>query len=284
MPKDTKLYELLEVSPTAGENEIRKAYYKMAKLHHPDKLQDTDKERAEEKFKEIKFAYEVLSDKQKRDVYDRYGLEGLKDGVGGTEFEDIFSHLFGGGGMGGPGGGFFPFDLFGGGMGGMGGGRRQAKRRTQNMVYPLKVTLEELYMGATKNIELERSVVCAGCEGTGGKAGATKPCGPCSGRGFVMQYKQLGPGMVQQIQAICKECMGEGELINEKDRCKQCNGKKTIKQKKTIEVHVDKGMHDSQKITHRGESNQEVILYSQSINYKVRQNHLEIKKKKWSFD
>lgn len=83
MPKDTKLYDLLNVTPTATENEIRKAYYKLAKIHHPDKLQDKD-EQAEEKFKEIKFAYEVLTDKSKREVYDRYGLEGLKDGVGGT--------------------------------------------------------------------------------------------------------------------------------------------------------------------------------------------------------
>jgi DnaJ family protein A protein 2 len=83
MPKDTKLYDLLNVTPTASENEIRKAYYKLAKIHHPDKAQEKD-EKSEEKFKEIKFAYEVLTDKSKRDVYDRYGLEGLKDGVGGT--------------------------------------------------------------------------------------------------------------------------------------------------------------------------------------------------------
>lgn len=260
MPKDTKLYDLLTVTPEAGENEIRKAYYKLAKQYHPDKLQTEEKEAAEEKFKEIKFAYEVLSDKEKREVYDKYGLEGLKEGVSGTEFEDIFSHLFGGAG----GGGFFPFDMFGG-FPGMGGGRggagmrgRGQKRRTQNMVYPLRVTLEELYNGATKSIEIERSVICKGCEGSGGKAGAMKPCTGCSGRGFVMQYKQIGPGMVQQIQSICKECSGEGEIINEKDRCKECKGKKTIEEKKKIEVHVDKGMHDSQKITHRGESNQEV--------------------------
>lgn len=154
-----------------------------------------------------------------------------------------------GGGMGG-----FPFDLFG---GGMGGGRRQQKRRTQNMVYPLKCTLEELYNGATKNIELERSNLCGSCDGTGGKAGATQTCKACNGRGFVMQYKQLGPGMVQQMQAICRECSGEGEIISEKDRCKTCNGKKTIKQKKKFEVHIDKGMQDGQKITYRGESNQE---------------------------
>lgn len=255
MVKDTKLYDLLNVTPTANDNEIRKAYYKLAKIHHPDKAQDKDEaEKAEEKFKEIKFAYEILTDKSKREVYDRYGLEGLKDGVGGTEFEDIFSHLFGGFGGGNP---FFPFDIFGGG-GGRGGGR-QAKRRTQNMAYPLKVTLEDLYNGVTKNIEYERSVVCSGCEGQGGKQGASATCKACNGRGFTIQYKQLGPGMVQQMQAICRECTGEGEVINEKDRCKQCNGKKTLKQKKNLEVHVDKGMSDGQKLTFRGESNQEVI-------------------------
>lgn len=143
MPKDTKLYDLLGVAPTANENDIRKAYYKLAKIHHPDKAQDGNNEEAEEKFKEIKFAYEVLTDASKRDIYDQYGLEGLKDGVGGTEFEDIFSHLFGGfGGGGGGGNPFFPFDLFGGagGGGGMRGGR-QAKRRTQNLIYPLKYAI-----------------------------------------------------------------------------------------------------------------------------------------------
>lgn len=83
-----------------------------------------------------------------------------------------------------------------------------------------------------------------------------------------MQYKQIGPGMVQQMQAVCRECTGEGEIINEKDRCKTCSGKKTIKQKKSLEVHIDKGMHDSQKITYSGESNQEVgffLLFSSFI-------------------
>jgi DnaJ-class molecular chaperone len=77
-----------------------------------------------------------------------------------------------------------------------------------------------------------------------------------------MQYKQIGPGMVQQMQAMCRECNGQGEILNEKDRCKQCQGKKTIKQKKKFEVNVDKGMQDSQKITFRGESNQEVREFS----------------------
>lgn len=255
MPKDTKLYDLLTVQPTATEGEIKKAYYKLAKIYHPDKVQDKD-EQTDEKFKEIKFAYEVLTDSNKRKIYDQYGLEGLKDGVGGTEFEDIFSHLFGGFGGGGGGHSFFPFDLFGGGHGG-GRGRTQRRMRTQDMVYPLKVTLEDLYNGKTTSIDIERSIVCKTCTGSGGKAGATKTCTACKGHGYVIQYKQLGPGMVQQMQAACKECSGEGEIINEKDRCKTCSGKKTIKEKKKIEVNVDKGMNDGQKIQFHGESNQE---------------------------
>lgn len=206
MPKDTKLYEVLNVGATANENEVRKAYYKLAKIYHPDKIRSEggDKEAAEEKFKEIKFAYEVLSDKEKRNIYDRYGMEGLKEGVSGTEFEDIFSNFFGGmgGGMAGGMGGF-PFDMFGGGgmpgMGGRGAGRQ--KRRTQNVVYPLRVTLEELYKGAVRHIEIERNELCDGQEG---KPGATK----------------------------------------------------TMKKIKKIEVNIDRGMQDSQKLIFRGESNQ----------------------------
>lgn len=276
MPKDNKLYDILNVTPSANDSEIRKAYYKLAKIHHPDKSTESD-EKAEEKFKEIKFAYEVLSDKNKREIYDRYGLEGLKDGVGGTEFEDIFGGLFGGGMFGGMGGGMggmggFPFDIFG---GGGGHGRRQ-KRRTQNMVYPMKCTLEDLYNGATKNIEVERSQNCGACEGSGGKPGATQSCKKCQGRGFVMQYKQLGPGMVQQMQAICRDCNGEGEIINEKDRCKTCNGKKTLKKKKKFEVNIDRGMQDGQKITFRGESNQEPGVESGDLVVVLQQTEHEL--------
>lgn len=255
MVKDTKLYDILQVQPNAGESEIKKAYYKLAKIHHPDKNQEDEK--ADEKFKEIKFAYEVLTDRQKREIYDQYGLEGLKDGLGGTEYEDIFSHIFGGGGgMGGFGGGFFPFDFLGGGMRGGRGGGRPRVRRTQDVVYPLKVTLEDLYNGKTVPIEYDRSVICDACKGAGGK-GAPKSCTTCKGNGFVTQFRQIGPGMVQQLQSQCKDCFGEGEIKNEKDRCKVCVGRKTVKEKKKLEVPIDKGMNDGQKITFSGESNQE---------------------------
>jgi DnaJ-class molecular chaperone len=115
--------------------------------------------------------------------------------------------------------------------------------------------LEDLYNGKTAKIELERSVVCKGCSGAGGKSSNT--CAKCKGNGFVMQFKQIGPGMVQQMQSQCKECHGEGEIIH--DKCKTCSGRKTVKEKKQFEVPVDKGMNDGQKITFTGESNQEVI-------------------------
>lgn len=136
MPKDTKLYDILGVTQSANESEVKKAYYKKARLHHPDKIEDESmKSEAEEKFKEIKFAYEVLTDAKKRETYDRYGLEGLKDGAGGRDFEDLFGRFFGGGGGG---GGFFPFgDLFGGGGGGRHSGHA-TRQRTKNIFYPLK--------------------------------------------------------------------------------------------------------------------------------------------------
>jgi DnaJ-class molecular chaperone len=93
---------------------------------------------------------------------------------------------------------------------------------------------------------------------SGGKDGISSNCKACRGRGFVTQYRKIAPGMVQQMQGICRDCSGKGEIINEKNKCKDCNGKKIAKQKKTFEVHVDKGMQDDQKIIFKGESNQEV--------------------------
>ena len=118
------------------------------------------------------------------------------------------------------------------------------------------MTLEDLYNGKTAKIELERSVVCKGCSGAGGKSSST--CTKCKGNGFVMQFKQIGPGMVQQMQTQCKDCHGDGEIIQ--DKCKTCSGRKTVKEKKQLEVPVDKGMSDGQKITFTGESNQEVKI------------------------
>jgi len=236
---DSALYEVLGVSSKATDTELKKAYRKLAKEFHPDKNPE-----AGEKFKEISFAYEVLSDPKKREVYDRHGLKGLQEGVhehGGFGADDILSHFFGGG-------------LF----GGMGGGsRRKTRQRGEDTVHPLYVTLEDLYNGKTSKLQLSKNVICSPCNGQGGKQGANITCTSCDGRGIKISLRPLGPGMMQQIQTVCSTCGGEGEMINERDRCKACKGKKVQNETKILEVHVDKGMKDTQKIYFRGEGDQQ---------------------------
>ncbi|KAI8616656.1 hypothetical protein BC830DRAFT_1167650 [Chytriomyces sp. MP71] len=238
MPRgDTKLYDVLGVSQGCSENELKKAYRKLALQFHPDKNPD-----AGEKFKEISHAYEILSDSQKREVYDRYGEEGLEGGGGmggGMNPGDLFSQLFGGG------------DPF-----GRGGGRGPSgPRRGKDMAHSLKVSLEDLYKGKTSKLALQKQVLCGPCEGRGGKEGATRTCSGCNGRGVKIVVRQMGP-MIQQMQQTCPDCNGEGETINPKDRCTACNGKKITNERKILEVFIDKGMADGQKVTFTGEGDQ----------------------------
>ncbi|ORX50532.1 DnaJ-domain-containing protein [Hesseltinella vesiculosa] len=238
MVRETGLYDILGVQPNASDGELKKAYRKLALKYHPDKNPD-----AGDKFKEISHAYEVLSDGEKRQVYDQFGEEGLngQGGMGGDmDANDLFSQLFGGG-------------LFGG-----GGGRSrgpQGPRRGKDMVHHLKVSLEDLYKGKTTKLALQKHVLCGKCEGKGGKEGAVRTCSGCGGAGVRVTIRQMGP-MMQQFQQACPECRGEGEIINERDRCKQCYGKKIIGEKKILEVFIDKGMRGGQKITFTGEGDQ----------------------------
>ncbi|RUS78151.1 hypothetical protein EGW08_014080 [Elysia chlorotica] len=236
---DNRLYEVLGVNRNASDAELKKAYRKLAKEFHPDKNPT-----AGEKFKEISFAYETLSNPEKREVYDRHGLDGLKEGAGGGGFGNgsMFEDLFGG---------FFGFP----GMSGMGGGR--GRRRGEDTLHPLRVSLEDLYNGKTSKLQLSKTVVCKKCNGMGGKSGASQRCKKCNGRGVQVQLRQIGPGMVQQLQSICSDCHGEGEVLREKDRCPDCKGKKVCNETKILEVHVDKGMRDGQKIPFRGEGDQQ---------------------------
>ncbi|XP_073917879.1 dnaJ homolog subfamily A member 4 isoform X3 [Castor canadensis] len=147
------------------------------------------------------------------------------------------------------------FDMFFG-----GGGRMARERRGKNVVHQLSVTLEDLYNGVTKKLALQKNVICEKCEGIGGKKGSVEKCPLCKGRGMQVHIQQIGPGMVQQIQTVCIECKGQGERINPKDRCESCSGAKVIRDKKIIEVHVEKGMKDGQKILFHGEGDQEPEL------------------------
>ncbi|CAJ0941119.1 unnamed protein product [Ranitomeya imitator] len=173
----------------------------------------------------------------------------------------------GGGGFGSP---MDIFDMFFG-----GGGRMQRERRGKNVVHQLSVSLEDLYNGATRKLALQKNTICDKCEGRGGRKGAVECCTNCRGSGVQIRIHQIGPGMVQQIQSVCPECQGQGERISAKDRCKNCNGRKIVREKKILEVHIDKalqsvrkaavtraeepviGMKDGQKITFSGEGDQE---------------------------
>jgi len=248
MVKETKFYDVLGVKPNANDSELKKAYRKLALKYHPDKNTEAG---AGEKFKEISMAYETLADPEKRKIYDQHGEQGIKEGGGGGGFHspmDIFDMFFGGGGggMGGMGGMF----------GGMGGGRRGPKR-TKNLMHQLSVSLEDMYNGTTRKLALQKNVICDACEGVGGKEGAVIRCTNCRGSGMQVRIQQLGPGMMQQIQSMCGECQGQGERIDPKLRCKKCNGRKVNRERKILEVQVDKGMEDGQKITFGSEGDQE---------------------------
>jgi len=235
MVKETKYYDLLEVQPDATESDLKKAYRKKALRLHPDKGGDP------ELFKEVTHAYEVLSDSQKRSIYDTRGEAGLSEsgGMGGMDPQDLFSQLFGGGGF----------------FGGGGGSRNQGPRKSKDLIHRVHVSLEDLYKGKTTKLALTRNIICPKCDGKGGKEGAVRPCGVCSGRGVRVTLRQMGP-MIQQLQQPCDECSGSGEIINHRDKCKNCNARKVISEKKMLEVHVDKGMKGGQTITFSGESDQ----------------------------
>merc|ERR1719436_1074823 len=190
-------------------------------------------------------AYEVLSNPDKRRLYDQAGEQGIKEG-----------------GSGGGGGGFSSnpmdiFDMFFGGGDPFGRGRQRGPRRTKNLVHQLSVSLEDMYNGTVRKLALQKNVICDSCEGIGGKAGAVQKCPNCRGTGMQVRIQQLGPGMMQQIQSMCQECHGEGERVDPKLRCKKCNGRKVNRERKILEVQVDKGMEDGQKITFSSEGDQE---------------------------
>lgn len=233
MVKETAYYDLLGTKPNATPDELKKSYRKMALKYHPDKNPDEP-----DRFKAISQAYEVLSDAKKRELYDRGGEQAIKEGGMESSFHnpmDIFDMFFGGGGR----------------------GRPRGPQKGKDVIHQLKVSLEDLYNGSNRKLALQKSVICVKCEGRGGKEGCIEPCGNCRGTGMQVRIQQIGPGMMQQIQSMCHECQGQGERINAKLRCKTCVGKKVIRERKILEVHVDKGMKDGQQIRFSGEGDQE---------------------------
>ncbi len=252
-------YEILGVSKTATEDELKKSYRKLAMKYHPDRNPD-DKE-AEAKFKEAAEAYEVLNDSQKRAKYDRFGHQGMRGGgqdyQGFNNANDIFSHfsdIFGGSGGGGfssGGSGSIFDDIFGGG----GQGRRQRTTGTpgQDLKVTLKLTLEEIAAGTTKKIKLKKHKKCTTCNGTGAKDTASyQTCSACSGAGEVKQVSRSMFGQFVNI-APCNNCSGTGKVITAP--CVTCRGDGRVHEESTIKINIPAGVSDNSYMTMRGEGN-----------------------------
>lgn len=239
MVKETEFYERLGVSPDASEEQIKKAYRKMAMKLHPDR--NPGDKTAEEKFKALGEAYDALSDEKKRKIYDRYGKKGLEEGgFQSRSASDIFSQIFGHGFS-----SFFGDDE-----------EESGPRRGDDSVNPLNVTLEDLYNGKTSHIAITRNILCPTCHGSGCKSGkSSTKCKTCNGRGIRIISRQTG-FMIQQTQMPCDECHGTGEIIDSKDRCPKCSGKHVVSDRKVLELVVEPGMRDNQRITFAGESDQ----------------------------
>ncbi len=238
MPSKRDYYDILGLGKDASADEVKRAYRKAALKYHPDNYKG-DKEEGETLFKEVSEAYEVLSDSDKRQRYDRFGHEGLR-GAGMHDFSnmgfgDIFS-MFN--------------DIFGG-MGGMGGSAGPRKRRGYDLETQVALTLEEIATGAEPTIEFDRTDICETCEGTGAKPGTeVKRCTECGGYGQVQQQVQSFFGTSVRVMP-CPVCKGKGEMIT--DPCKDCRGTGRAKRHRKLSVQIPAGVRDGQAIRVRGE-------------------------------
>lgn len=235
-------YEVLGIARDAGEAQIKKAYRSMAMKYHPDRVKD-DKEGAEKAFKEVNEAYQVLSDPQKRQMYDQYGHAGVNPGAGGPGGHHGFEGFTSGGFS-----GFGSFeDLFGDILNG--GGRRQQQHghAGADLRYSLSLSLEEAVLGTTKTIRFPKLSACGECKGTGAAKGS-KPveCEDCGGVGQV----RIQQGFFS-VQQTCPSCRGSGKMI--KNPCTQCHGQGRTQQQKTLSVKIPAGVDDGDRIRLGGE-------------------------------
>lgn len=245
MAEKRDYYEVLGVSKSASDDEIKKAYRKLSKKYHPDINKEPD---AAEKFKEVAEAYEVLSDPQKRAAYDQYGHAstdpnfnaggGFGGFSGGFEssgfggFEDIFSSFFGGGGS-------------------NGFNSANAPRTGDDLSYTLDLTFEEAIHGVEKEIKYRREEECATCHGTGAKAGTSpETCPKCHGTGTINVQRQTPLGRMM-TQETCDECHGTGRIIKEK--CETCHGAGIVEEVHTVKVKVPAGVEDGHQMRLAGQ-------------------------------
>ena len=246
-------YEVLGVDKSASEDEIKKAYRKIAIKYHPDR--NPGNKEAEEKFKEAAEAYDVLHDPQKRQQYDQFGFNGPGAGFGGGGFgggasmnmDDIFSmfgDIFGG------------HAGFGGGFGGFGGGGRQARpqqHRGNDLRLKVRLTLSEVATGVTKKFKVKKDITCSHCNGSGAEAGSgMETCQTCHGSGVIPHTTQRIFGMMQ-TQGVCPTCGGEGKVI--KNKCKECGGTGVVKGEEVVEINIPAGVAEGMIVNVPGKGN-----------------------------
>ena len=252
MAEKRDYYEVLGIGKNATDAEIKSAYRKLAKKYHPD-LNPGDKT-AEEKFKEVNEANDVLSDPEKRKRYDQFGFAGVDPNYGAGQ--GGYGGGFGGG-FGGAGGvdlGDIFGDLFGGGFGGFGGSSRanpNAPRKGHDIQASVILTFEEAAHGCTKKVTLNRQQTCPDCNGSGCEPGSSpETCTQCNGRGYVVTQQRTPFGVIQSQQP-CPHCGGRGTII--KNPCKTCRGTGKTSARKTLEVKIPAGIDDDQNIALRGQ-------------------------------
>lgn len=209
-------YDILGVTKNASLKEIRKAYKKLAKKWHPDKNPD-NMEMATQKFKDMREAFEVLKDPQKRQMYDTHGKDGLKES--GFNVNDIFSNLF----------------------------KHQHRRVISSVKCIVELTLEELYCGKKIRQEINRHSLCKKCNSTGNVDKKPHKCMTCNGQGVVIQMFSIGPGRIQQMQRPCHICKGTGRNTNVQ-KCDKCKGNCVINEKHTIEIDIKPGLVNGNRI------------------------------------
>jgi len=229
------LYQVLDVAPDATRLDIRKAYKKLAKKWHPDKrANDPD---AADKLIEIRHAYEVLKDAQKREIYDQ-SCKDRQSGVSGQTFEgDLLAHVFG--------------DRAGGSS--TRDGRGPAKSPT--IIRGLRVPLEDIYTGTAYTLSLPVEVICPQCDGRGGNNLVFTLCTGCNGARIKLVMRPVGI-MIQPVQIVCTECDGRGEVASNEDRCKHCNGNKVITEPRCLNLVVEKGITEGASILFQGQGEQ----------------------------
>lgn len=240
-------YDILEVATDATTEVIKKQWKKLARKYHPDKLSREEREKGNgEKIKQINEAYAVISDPEKRNLYDQFGKDGLNGFENGPNTNDIFSDML--------------FNMFGGMHGMQEMHEMHEMHEMQQSLNTIKeiidATLEELYTGVIVKKEINRNNLCKECDGTGAKDKNDYQCDSCGGQGITLQTVQVGPGVHMQNQLVCQKCNGTGKYINIDHQCDSCVGKGTIEEKYNVSVIIEKGMCDEDVIVIENEGNE----------------------------